>query len=53
MDVPFIIDATRSMDNALKAAHNKAEDLAFQLHYVNRNASYRFGCICYHDPVDY
>lgn len=53
LDVLFMIDATRSMDSTIKAAHDKAEDLAFQLNSINRSASYRFGCICYRDPVDY
>ena len=51
MDVLFIIDATGSMVNAIQAAHDKAEDLAFELQLSNRTALFNFGCICYRDPV--
>lgn len=52
MDVLFMIDATGSMANTIQAAHDKAEDLAFDLQISNRTASFKFGCICYRDPVD-
>lgn len=52
MDVLFMIDATGSMANTIQAAHDKAEDLAFDLNISNRTALFRFACICYRDPVD-
>lgn len=52
MDVLFIIDATGSMQKSIDAAHDKAEDLAFELQIHNRTAAFKFGCICYRDPVD-
>jgi Mg-chelatase subunit ChlD len=52
MDVVFAIDATGSMADTLKAAHDKASDLAFDLHRKNRTASFQYGCVCYRDPVD-
>lgn len=52
MDVLFIIDATGSMAKTIQAAHDKAEDLAFDLNVTNRTASFKFACICYRDPVD-
>lgn len=52
MDVLFIIDATDSMAKTIQAAHDKAEDLAFDLNVTNRTASFKFACICYRDPVD-
>ncbi|KAK8839404.1 hypothetical protein M9Y10_031753 [Tritrichomonas musculus] len=53
MDVLFLIDSTQSMSSAIQAAHNKAEDLAFDLSNMRyRDVSFRFGCICYRDPVD-
>ena len=52
MDVLFMIDATGSMANTIQAAHDKAEDLAFELHILNRKALFKFACICYRDPVD-
>lgn len=51
MDVLFMIDATGSMANTIQAAHEKAEDLAFELHISNRKALFKFACICYRDPV--
>ena len=53
MDVLFVIDATGSMGHAIQAAHNKAEDIAFELKMVNRRkATFQFGSICYRDKVD-
>lgn len=52
MDVLFIIDATGSMQDTIQAAHDKAEDLAFDLKIQNRTADFQFGCVCYRDPVD-
>ncbi|OHS95390.1 hypothetical protein TRFO_10524 [Tritrichomonas foetus] len=52
MDVLFMIDATGSMASTIQAAHDKAEDLAFDLQINNRTADFQFGCICYRDPVD-
>ena len=52
MDVLFVIDATGSMANTIQAAHDKAEDLAFDLQISNRTALFKFGCVCYRDPVD-
>lgn len=52
MDVLFMIDATGSMANTIQAAHDKAEDLAFDLNISNRTALFKFACICYRDPVD-
>lgn len=52
MDVLFMIDATGSMANTIQAAHDKAEDLAFELHISNRKALFKFACICYRHLVD-
>lgn len=52
MDVLFMIDATKSMASTIQAAHDKAEDLAFDLNVSNRKALFNFGCICYRDPID-
>lgn len=52
MDILFMIDATGSMASTIQAAHDKAEDLAFDLRTINRTALFRFACICYRDPVD-
>jgi hypothetical protein len=52
MDVVFAIDATGSMANTITAAHDKAVDLAFELHTKNRSANFTYGCVCYRDPVD-
>jgi hypothetical protein len=52
MDVVFVIDATGSMADTIQAAHDKACDLAFDLRRFNRTADFRFGSVCYRDPVD-
>ena len=52
MDVLFVIDATGSMAKTIQAAHEKAEDIAFDLKVWNRTALFKFGCICYRDPID-
>lgn len=51
MDVLFIIDSTGSMKNAIEAAHNKVEDIAFEIRQVNRKADFKFGCVCYRDKA--
>lgn len=52
IDVLFIIDATNSMKNTFKAVYDKAEDIAFDLQVSNRTFLFKYGCICYRDPVD-
>jgi hypothetical protein len=51
-DVLFIIDATGSMASSIAGAHRKASDLAVELRNTNPDVDFRFGCICYRDPVD-
>jgi hypothetical protein len=52
MDVVFLIDATGSMSAVLKAAHDKATELAIKLRTQNIDVHINFGCVCYRDPVD-
>jgi hypothetical protein len=52
MDVVFVLDATGSMANTIEAARTKVADLAFDLHINQRDADFRWGCVCYRDPVD-
>jgi hypothetical protein len=52
MDVVFMMDATGSMEDAITAARDKIVDLAFDLHVHNRTGDFKFGCVCYRDPVD-
>jgi hypothetical protein len=52
MDIVFVIDATGSMQDALKAVHEKAVHLGITLRTGHRNASFRFACVCYRDPID-
>jgi hypothetical protein len=51
-DVLFIIDATGSMASSIAGAHRKASDLAVELRNASPDVYFRFGCICYRDPVD-
>jgi hypothetical protein len=51
-DVLFIIDATGSMASSIAGARQKACDLAVDLRNTNPDVDFRFGCICYRDPVD-
>jgi hypothetical protein len=52
MDVVFLIDATGSMASTIRAAHNKATDIARDLRAENEDVSFAFGSVCYRDPVD-
>lgn len=51
-DMLFIIDATGSMASSIAGACRKACDLAVDLRDANPDVDFRFGCICYRDPVD-
>lgn len=51
-DVLFIIDATGSMSSAIRAAHKRATDIARSLQNSYKDVDFKFGCICYRDPVD-
>jgi hypothetical protein len=52
MDVVFLIDATGSMSSTLKAAHDKAAELAINLRVKNPTVKFQFGSVCYRDPID-
>jgi hypothetical protein len=52
MDVVFLIDATGSMSSAIKAAHDKAAEMAINLRVKTPNVNFMFGSVCYRDPVD-
>ncbi|KAK8848221.1 hypothetical protein M9Y10_019277 [Tritrichomonas musculus] len=51
-DVLFIIDATGSMGSAIRAAHQRATEIARSLQNTYKDVDFQFGCICYRDPVD-
>lgn len=51
IDVLFVIDSTGSMHNAIKASHDKVEDIAVDLSMAHRKTSFQYGCICYRDKV--
>jgi len=51
-DILFMIDSTGSMSSSIKAAHDKAERIAMNLKEAHRGIKFRFGSICYRDPVD-
>jgi hypothetical protein len=50
-DVVFMMDATGSMEDAFFAACDKVLDIAHGLHKDNQNRDFKFGCVCYRDPV--
>jgi hypothetical protein len=52
MDVLFVIDATGSMASALKAAHDRAASIASDLRREHPDVDFRFGSVCYRDPID-
>ncbi|OHT10389.1 hypothetical protein TRFO_20351 [Tritrichomonas foetus] len=52
-DVLFIIDATGSMGSAIRAAHARAADIARKLTKTHADTDFKFGCICYRDPIDW
>jgi hypothetical protein len=52
MDVLFLIDATGSMSGALKAAHDRAASMASDLRRQHSDIDFRFGSVCYRDPID-
>jgi hypothetical protein len=52
MDVVFLIDATGSMAAMIKGAHDKAAELATELRKKSSEIDFRFGCVCYRDPID-
>jgi hypothetical protein len=49
----FLIDATTSMRSTIKAAHQKAKDIATSAKSEFPDVKFRFGCICYRDPVNH
>ena len=51
-DVLFLIDATGSMSLSIKAAHDKAQKIALNFRNEYNNINFRFGSICYRDPID-
>ena len=51
-DVMFVIDATGSMGSTIKAAHDKASQIAVDLRIENPDVDFRFGAVCYRDPID-
>jgi hypothetical protein len=52
MDVLFVIDATGSMASAIKAAHDRAASIAGDLRREHPDVDFRFGSVCYRDPID-
>ena len=52
MDVMFVIDATGSMSSTIKAAHDKASQIAVDLRVQNSDIDFKFGSVCYRDPID-
>lgn len=52
VDQLFMLDATGSMESTLNAAVEYLEILANQLIHEFPETIFRFGCICYRDPVD-
>jgi hypothetical protein len=52
MDVVFLIDATGSMASTINAAHNKASEIANTLRGKNPGVDFKFGSVCYRDPID-
>jgi hypothetical protein len=52
MDVLFVIDATGSMSGALRAAHDRAASIASDLRREHPELDFRFGSVCYRDPID-
>ena len=51
-DILFIIDATGSMAGTIRSAHQKAKDIALDFTNNYPDTNFRFGAICYRDPVD-
>jgi hypothetical protein len=51
LDMVWVIDATGSMADVIKAARNSAYNIASQFR-GNRRLSLRIACVCYRDPVD-
>jgi hypothetical protein len=51
-DVLFVIDATSSMAGALKGAHDRAASIASDLREEHPDTDFRFGSVCFRDPVD-
>jgi hypothetical protein len=52
MDVVFLIDATGSMSGVIKAAHDRAAEVAINLRVESPDVDFQFGCVCYRDPID-
>lgn len=52
MDVCFVIDATNSMQEVIHAAHDKAQQIAFDLKTTHPRVDFKFATVCYRDPVD-
>jgi hypothetical protein len=52
MDVLFVIDATGSMSGAIKGAHDRAASMASDLRRQHPDIDFRFGSVCYRDPID-
>jgi hypothetical protein len=52
MDVVFLIDATGSMSDTIKAAHDRATEIAINLRAENPGVDIQFGSVCYRDPID-
>jgi hypothetical protein len=51
-DMLFMIDATGSMASSIAGACRNTCDIAVDLRCANPDVDFRFGCICYRDPVD-
>jgi hypothetical protein len=52
MDVVFMIDATGSMSETIRAAHARAVEMAENLRMEDPKTDFRFASVCYRDPVD-
>lgn len=47
----FLIDATGSMRHTIKAAHDKAREIAEEFSYMYNDIDFRFGSVWYRDPI--
>jgi hypothetical protein len=53
LDVVFMIDATGSMANSIKAAHSRATSIARSIRDQYGNSlDFRFATVCYRDPIE-
>jgi hypothetical protein len=51
MDVLFVIDATGSMYEGIRAAHDRAASTASELQRSHPTVDFQYGAVCYRDPI--